>query len=66
VLDLMPQNYLELLAMETGDYGASTGHSISKDPSNPGMVVISSMEQVSVLEQMDWQGFSSEDLGRIE
>ncbi len=63
MLDLMPQNYLELLATEAGDYGASTGHSISKDPSRPGMVLVSSMNQVSVLEQMNWQGFSSNDLG---
>jgi hypothetical protein len=66
VLEQMPAGYIDLLAAELGDYGASTGHNISKDPSNPDMVVISWRKQISALERMNWQGFSSGDLGIYE
>ncbi len=48
--------------MESGDYGAVRNPTISKDATKPDMVVISVEHQVSALEEMNWQGFSSEQL----
>ncbi|KAF4627907.1 hypothetical protein G7Y89_g10243 [Cudoniella acicularis] len=62
VLEHLRPSFLELLAMESGDYGAIKGSTVSKDPTNPDMVLISSQVQVAALEEMDWQGFSSEQL----
>jgi hypothetical protein len=62
----MPTGFLDILATELGDYGASTGHSISKDPSDPDKVIFRSKEKISTLKRMNWQGFSSEDLGGDE
>jgi hypothetical protein len=58
----MPPNYIEPLALELGDYDATTGRSLNEDPLYSGMVMISPMRQVPDLEQMKLQGFSSENL----
>jgi len=50
-----------MLAMTEGDYGGYLSHNLSKDPSNPGMVKVTSVQEVSTLEKMDWKGFSSSD-----
>jgi hypothetical protein len=39
---VMPAGYIDLSVAELGDHFASTGYSISKDLSNPDLVVISS------------------------
>ena len=48
--------------MEYGDYGATRNHTIEKHPTDPTKVITSSELEVSALEKIDWQGFSSDDL----
>lgn len=62
VLDLLPPNFIEILAIESGDYGASRNYKVKEDPTNPEMYVISFERKIDTLERINWEGFSSEQL----
>ena len=62
VLDLLPPNFIEVLAIESGDYGASRNHKFEEDPTNPEMYLLSFERKIDNLERINWEGFSSEQL----
>lgn len=62
MLDLFPPGFIDILAMEQGDYGASTSRGFRKDPNNPNMYIIEVDRRIETLEEMGWEGFSSKQL----
>jgi hypothetical protein len=58
----MPPNFIEILATESGDYGATKFRGMRTDPNNPENIIIESLRQVTALEETGWQGFSSDQL----
>ncbi|OBT41398.1 hypothetical protein VE00_09169 [Pseudogymnoascus sp. WSF 3629] len=62
VLDLLPLNFIDILAIESGDYGASRNHKIEEDSANPEKYLISFERKIDNLERINWKGFSSEQL----
>jgi hypothetical protein len=61
-LIFLPPNFIEILSIESGDYGASRNYKFKEDPTNPEMYVISFERKIDTLERINWEGFSSEQL----
>lgn len=62
MFDLFPPIFLDMLAMEQGDYGASISRGVRKDPNNPNMCIIEVAHRIETLEQRGWEGFESKQL----
>lgn len=62
VLNRMPPDYLEILAVTACDDGAMGDVTVEEDPDDPTMVIVSSMSQQSALDSMGWTGFEASDV----
>ncbi|KAI2607967.1 hypothetical protein GGR54DRAFT_390293 [Hypoxylon sp. NC1633] len=61
-LKFMPPGTLDFLAMTACDDGAYISSSVTSDPNDPSKVKISVLKKKTAVEEMGWNGFSSDQL----